>query len=83
MTQVKTMRQLTQMVYDGVHDFFIMLNGGVRSGKYIDYSIYTEKFYITNEIDGTDQELTREQLMDERYTNIGKAMKAGALYAYE
>ena len=44
---------------------------------------WKEKFYITNEIDDTDQELTREQLMDEQYTNIGKAMLAGALYAYE
>ena len=76
MTQVKTMRQLTQMIYDGVHDFFIMLNGGARSGKYMDYSIYTEKFYITNEIDDTDQELTRE---DEREAKIWQDVNDGIM----
>lgn len=83
MVQVKTTSQLKRMIYDGAHDYFIMLNGGARSSKYMDYSIYSEKFYITNEIDGSEQELTEAQLMDEEYTNIGKAITAGAFYSYE
>lgn len=83
MTQVKTTEQLKQMIEDAVHDFFIQLNYGARSSKFVDYSPETGKYYIENEIDGSEQELTEEQLMDEQYTNIGKAIKAGAFYAYE
>ena len=81
-TKVKSISDLKQKIYDGTHDFFVQLNFGIRSGKYLDYSTYTKKFYVYNEIDGTEQELTEQQLMDRTYTNIGYALKNGALFAY-
>lgn len=83
MTQVKTIEQLKGMIENAVHDFFILLNFGARSSKFVDYSPKTGRFSIVNEIDGSEQNLTEEQLMDEEYTNIGKAITAGAFYAYE
>ena len=35
-----------------------------------------------NEIDGTEQELNSQTIMDEEYTNIGKAITLGSFYAY-
>lgn len=81
-TQVKSISDLKQRIYDGTHDFFIQLNFGLRSSKFMDMSDDGKKFVITNEIDDTEQELTEQQLMDCTYTNIGYAMKNGALYAY-
>lgn len=83
MTQVKTTEELKKMIEEGVHDFFIQLNYGARSSKYMDYSPKTKQYYVENEIDGSEQQLTEEQLMDEQYTNIGKAITAGAFYCYE
>ena len=81
-TQVKSLDDLKQSISDGAHDFYIQLNFGLRSSKYLDYSTVTKKFHVTNEIDGTEQELTEQQLMDRTYTNIGYALEHGALYAY-
>lgn len=82
MKQVKSVSQLKRMIENGTHDFFIMLNGGGRSSKFMDYSIYSKKFYICNEIDGSEQHLSEKNLFNERHTNIGKAINAGAFYAY-
>ena len=83
MTKVTSLDQLKEMIANGVHDYFIALNGGFRSSKYIDYSTKSCKFFIMNEIDNTDQTLNEKQLMDRDYTNVGYAMTVGALYAYE
>jgi hypothetical protein len=40
------------------------------------------KFNVVNEIDGSAQKLTPEELFNESLTNIGKAIKYGAFYAY-
>jgi hypothetical protein len=71
------------MIEEGVHDYFIQLNFGLRSSKQIDYSPETEKYYILNEIDDTEQELDEKQLFDRVFTNIGYAIQNGALYSYE
>jgi len=83
MTQVKTVQQLKQMISEGVHDFFIQLNYGARSAKFVDYSTRDKRFYIENEIDGSKQRLNETNLFNERHTNIGKAINAGAFYSYE
>ena len=82
MQQVKTTDQLKEMIASGVHDFLIRLAFGIRSSKNIDYNAKTGLFYVMNEIDGSEQELTESQLMDECYTNIGKAITIGAFYSY-
>lgn len=83
MTRVETTEQLKQMTQDGIHDFFIQLNHGARSSKSVDYDPSAGRFVIENEMDGTRQRLTEQNLFNERYTNIGKAIRAGAFYAYE
>lgn len=59
-------------------EFFILLNFGLRSSKLISWD--GEMFYVLNESDDSEQELTEAQLMDEACTNIGKAIANGAFY---
>ena len=81
-TRVNSLDELKQMC-DGVSkDFFIQLHFGFRSSKNISYNKDTDTFYILNEIDDTEQELNSQTIMDEDYTNIGKAITFGAFYAY-
>lgn len=79
-TQVKSINQLKDILADGeVKDFFILLNYGLRSSKAMSYD-GDNTFYVLNEIDGTEQELTEQELMDDDITNIGKAINNGAFY---
>ena len=59
---------------------FIQLYYGARSTKRIRYNPDKGLFRIINEIDGSRQELTATELMNNRLTNIGQALTAGALY---
>lgn len=83
MTQVKSLDQLKEMIENGVHDYFIQLEFGARSSKFLDYSPESDKYYIINEIDGSKQRLGEKNLMNRKYTNVGYAITIGALYAYE
>lgn len=76
--QIKDLKQLKTLAKDGL-EVSIVLNGGLRSSKYIVWDSHVRKFFITNYIDGSDESLTEKQLMDEEYTNIGKALLKGAL----
>ena len=60
-------------------DCFILLNGGLRSSKHIRYYPDDNSFYVLNLIDDSEQELTESQIIDKVYTNIGEAMRKGAL----
>lgn len=80
--QVKSVNQLKTILADGeTKDFFILLNFGLRSSKAISYD-GSSTFYVLNEIDDTEQELTEQELMNSDITNIGKAINNGALYLY-
>ena len=81
-TRVNSLDELKQMCNGVTKDFFIQLNFGIRSSKNISYNKDTDTFYILNEIDGTEQELNSQTIMDEDYTNIGKAITFGSFYAY-
>lgn len=61
-------------------EFFIRLKGCLRSSKYISWDEKTQRFVIWNYIDDTEQVLTKAQLMDGDYTNIGYAITNGALF---
>ena len=78
--RIRTIEQLKELAKDenGL-DCFILLNGGLRSSKYIRYYPDDNKFYVLNFIDHSEQELTESQILDSAYTNIGEAMKKGAL----
>ena len=81
-TRVNSLDELKQMCDGMSKDFFIQLNFGFRSSKNISYNKSTGTFYIFNEIDDTEQELNSKTIMDEDYTNIGKAITFGTFYAY-
>ena len=77
--KVQSIAHLKQILGDGEnHDFFILLTGGLRSRKLISWG--GSAFYVLNLVDDEEQELSEAQLMDERYTNVGKAIGRGALY---
>jgi hypothetical protein len=73
------MKQLKTEAEQGA-EFFILLNYGLRSSKDIVWDAEAKRFDIFNHIDQTEQHLTERQIMDERLTNIGYAMKRGALF---
>ncbi|MFH1615395.1 MAG: hypothetical protein ABIG61_09975 [Planctomycetota bacterium] len=76
--RIKTIEQLKKLAENGL-DCFILLNGGLRSSKHIRFYPDDNSFYVLNLIDDSEQELTEEQILNSDYTNIGEAMKKGAL----
>ena len=62
-------------------EFFILLNGILRSSKSIRYNPKSKTFDIINEIDWTNQfDLTEEQLKSQ--TLIFEAIEKGAFFMY-
>jgi uncharacterized protein YaaR (DUF327 family) len=76
--KIRNITQLKELAKDGL-ECFILLNGGLRSSKYISYNPDDNSFYVLNYIDDSEQELTENQLLDSEYTNIAEAMEKGAL----
>lgn len=80
MVKINSLDELIKAIEDNHTDFFIKF-GIIRSSKYITYN--DGIFHIYNEIDDSADDLTAEQLFDEEYTNIGKAIKSGQFYMYK
>ena len=78
-TKIESIEQLKKLTANGC-DCFILLIGNLRSNKHIWYDDESNRFEIINYIDGSEQALTEQQLMDKGYTNIGYAMTRAALY---
>ena len=76
--RIRNIEQLKELAKNGL-DCFILLNGGLRSSKFIQYDPDEKSFYVFNLIDDTEQELTESQILDSNYTNIAEAMRKGAL----
>jgi len=76
--RIRTIEQLKEPAKNGL-ECFILLNGGLRSSKYIRFHPEDNSFYVLNYIDDTEQQLTESQILDSEYTNIGEAMEKGAL----
>ena len=80
--KVSNAEDLRTMISKGHRKYFIVLAGGLaRSSKTIGYNKKAGVFNVKNEIDGTRQQLTEQQLFDTNLTNIGKAMNYGAFFA--
>jgi len=77
---IKSIKELKEALAEGKHGFAIALNGGVKSCKAIWLHKDGKKFRILNSIDDTKQTLSEKQIMDEGWTNIGKAMKKNCLF---
>ena len=86
MKQINSLEELKKVAEytdrKGYTEFFITLNGGMRSSKRIAYFPDTNTFDIHNEIDDSYEEgLSEERLKDE--TMIVLAIENGALYQYD
>ena len=77
--RITTLERLKQQAREG-EGFFILLNHNLRSSKWIVWNDYSRVFFITNFIDGSEQKLTEQQIMNRQYTNIGFAMTTGTLF---
>jgi len=80
MSQIKSVDHLKEACVTDGQEFFILLDGGLRSSKLINYNQGTKEFLIDNYIDGTTQELTSRQLYTQ--SNIGKAIKRDRLFLF-
>jgi len=78
-TKIESIEQLKKIAKNGC-DCFILLCGYMRSSKHIWYDEDAKQFEIINLIDGSEQCLTEEQIMDKDFTNIGHAISKGALF---
>lgn len=82
-TQVNSLDHLKQLIAKNgnteSHECFIQLNG-CRSWKLISYDAENDKWFVLNEVDDSEQELTSQQMLDANYTNIGSAISKGAFY---
>jgi len=81
-TKITSIEHLKAEAEQGA-EFFILLNYGLRSTKDIVWDADAKTFHVFNQIDQTEQQLTEQQIMDERLTNIGYAMKRGALFKHD
>ena len=79
---VKSIDHLNNLIENEQNSFFILLNCGFTSSKDIFFGDEPDTYFVINEIDDTEETLTREQLFDKNCTNIGEALKSGALYNY-
>lgn len=61
----------------GTQDVFILLQYGITSSKEITWNYEDNTFEVFNAIDGTVETLTQKELLA---SNIGRALRAGALY---
>ena len=85
MKQITSLEELKkEAAYNdrSVAEFFIMLNGGLRSSKRVTFFPDTDTYDVLNEIDDSYQEdLTEEQLRNE--THIVYAIENGAFFKYD
>jgi hypothetical protein len=80
MTIVKDIQHLKELCKDHLVDGCILLQHGARSSKSVKFDSESNTFYIYNDIDDTDQELTEQQLFTE--SNIGEAINKKAFRLY-
>jgi hypothetical protein len=77
--KITSLEQLKHEAREGA-GFFILLKHNLKSSKWIVWNEYNRVFFITNFVDGSEQKLTEQQIMDREYTNIGFAMTKEALF---
>lgn len=82
MKQINTLAELKADCVEngGCGEFFVSLNGGLRSSKTIYFEEEGDDFTIIHEIDMLDEVVNDHQLMTESI--IGEAMMKGAFYSY-
>lgn len=76
MEKITDIERLKETAGDGA-EFFISLNYGLISRKFIRWNKKSKKFFVENYIDGTKQKFTEKDIFKKRLTNIGGAIKKG------
>jgi hypothetical protein len=77
--RVRSLAHLKKLSAVGA-EFCILLRFGLVSYKHIRWDEKRKMFRVVNRIDGMRESLTEKQLMNRSYTNIGYALKRGALF---
>ena len=78
--KIVSIEMLKEECAKGVEDYFISLAGGLaRSSKNISWNSDDKEFEVEHEIDGSFERILEEELAK---TNIGEALKVGALFSY-
>ena len=81
MQKIKTIGDIQDIAQVEPLECFIALAGGmIRSSKTIFYYPELEQYEVTHEIDDTTELLSEKEMLEN--TNIGEALKVGALFAY-
>ena len=79
MIRIKSIQQLKRESKGGA-EFFIHLRFNLRSTKWIEWDLQNRAFNVINFINGSEQTLTENQLMDQEWGDIGHAISCGWLY---
>ena len=72
---------LIELIQLGHTNYALSLKNSLFSRKTITYKEKSKRFSITNHIDDTQQNLTKLQLINKDYSNIGRAISSNALIA--
>lgn len=78
--RIRTIEQLKELAADpdGL-DCYILLNGGLHSSKQLWFYPDDKTFHVLNLIDGSEQNLTEEEILSPASSNFAEAMLKGAL----
>lgn len=80
MKRIKKITELIKSIAEGKHSYHILLGGGIiKSSKDIYYDKDKKRFTIEHNIDDTREHYTHKELLDNKISNIGIAMKRGCL----
>jgi len=79
MIKIKSVQQLKRESKGGA-EYFILLRFNLRSTKWIEWDAQNRVFDVINFINGSEQTLTENQLMDQEWSDIGHAISCGWLY---
>ena len=79
MIKIKSLQQLKRESKGGA-EYFILLRFNLRSTKWIEWDAQNRVFDVINFINGSEQTLTENQLMDQEWSDIGHAISCGWLY---
>ena len=81
MTKINTIDELKKdcIKNNGCGEFFIMLNGGLKSSKTIYFEEDGDDFDVIHEIDFSEETLNDEEIVN---SFIGEAIVKGAFYSY-
>ena len=76
--RVTSIDHVKELIAEGRENYFVFLQGGLRSSKTISYDSDTDTFSIFHLIDGTDERLSGEEFTQSR---IRDAIQIGAFFA--